>query len=424
MHEERNYSYFDQGSFSDLFANDIRDQSYAFLLPYPCTADWAHFPNNRSYLIQDGNSAATKVGYEKICQKEPWKNLAVLGDEMAGVLTEPPPAALLSYWREHLGFHYHNFEVLPQDTYCHDLNQSNRYRQLITLFPYDGLDPDRHAVDPDSHYHLLSKTALADMGVHYPLYQVFDFDQVRPEDVVLKTEYPYLIKTSHGLSGEGTYIIHDARDLDHCRSEVRRYLAIGLVQSVVVSDFVKHVVENYCVQFYVDKNGEPTLIGATTQLVTDTGEHLGGVIRYRETDMRKFFHKIAVISRFVQKHGYFGVVGVDILEDRDGQLHVIDANIRVNGSTPLCLLRHVLLAEDKETAKYSSDFCMDTNLDGVLLGLRPYLDRKDLTILSALERDVGGRTLCEIYGIVAGADVEAVQRIEQDLQKAGLYHTG
>jgi predicted MarR family transcription regulator len=84
----------------------------------------------------------------------------------------------------------------------------------------------------------------------------------------------------------------------------------------------------------------------------------------------------------------------------------------------------VLLAEDKETAKYSSDFCMDSNLDGVLHGLRQYLDRKDLTILSALERNDRGQTVCEIYGIVAGEDVEEVQHIEHKLQKLGLYHTG
>lgn len=420
MQHEWNFQYFRTGSFSALFEADVSADAHAFLLPYPCTATWAAYPNDRRYLIQDGNTDATKVGFDKICQKEPWKNLAVLGDDLPGILTEAPPPSLISYWREHFGFDYNNYQVLPQQSYCDELNDSERYRKLITLFPYDGLDKERHAVDPDSHYHLLSKTALADMGVHYPLYKVFDFRKVRPEDVELQAAYPYLIKTSHGLAGEGTYIIRNEADLEHCRKEVRRYLAVGLLDAVVVSDFVKNVVENYCVQFYVDRAGEPTLIGATNQLVTDTGEHLGGMIHYRETDMRKFFHKIAVISRFVHKHGYFGVVGVDILEDRDGQLHVIDANIRVNGSTPLCLQRHTLLAAGKEVAKYSTDYRMEGTVDSVLSRLRPWLERKDLTVLSLLEIPRDGQTGCDVYSIVAGETVAEMQRIETDLGKAGL----
>ena len=128
-----------------------------------------------------------------------------------------------------------------------------------------------------------------------------------------------------------------------------------LLNTIIVSEFVKNTVQNYCVQFYISKTGESTLIGTTVQLVTPEGTYLRGVIHYREIDMSKFFGMIAAIGQYAHQQGYFGFIGFDVLEDQDGQLYVIDANFRVNGSTPLCLQRHTLLGLGKEVAKYSSD---------------------------------------------------------------------
>lgn len=421
METEYDFSFFEEGSFSHLFSSDIEGERFGFVLNYPCTASWAIYPNNRKFLIQDGASEETKVSYEKLTQVEPWKIMSSLGDDIAGVVVEQPPEALVSYWRDFIGYGYDNILHLPRKVYCDELSRSDRIDRLITLFPFDHIAPEKHAVDPDVHYHLLSKTALAEMGVHYPHYKVFDLLAVRPEDVELQAEYPYLIKTSHGLSGEGTYIIREEGDLDLARREISAYLAQKLVQAVVVSDFVKNEVANYCVQFYVDKEGGTTLIGATNQLVTPTGEHLGGIIHYKELDMSKFYRKIAILSRFLHKHGYFGVVGVDILEDTEGQLHVIDANIRTNGSTPLCLQRYRMLEAGKEVAKYSSDYRMDTSLDEALSRLRPESEQRDVLVLSGTEIMEGGKKISRLCAVVAGEDVDELLAIENRLARKGLY---
>ncbi|MFB2970314.1 hypothetical protein ACE1CD_15175 [Aerosakkonema sp. BLCC-F183] len=80
MNSTSDFHYFQGNSFTDLFAQDIADAGYAFILNYPATASWAAYPNKQKYFIQDGSSEATKTSFDKICQKEPWKNLAVLGD--------------------------------------------------------------------------------------------------------------------------------------------------------------------------------------------------------------------------------------------------------------------------------------------------------------------------------------------------------
>jgi hypothetical protein len=137
--------------------------------------------------------------------------------------------------------------------------------------------------------------------------------------------------------------------------------------------------------------------------------------------MSKFFDMIAAVGGYAHQQGYFGVIGFDVLEDQDGQLYAIDANFRVNGSTPLCLQRHTLLGLGKEVATYSSDYRMDGTLDTILKTLKPELDRKDFIILSALEKVKYGKIYTEIYGIVSGETVEDMQHMEQKLQEKGLH---
>ncbi|MGE5660458.1 MAG: carbamoylphosphate synthase large subunit [Actinomycetota bacterium] len=424
MNSTDEFQFFQGNSFSELFASDLTDGQYGFILNYPATARWAAYPNIKKYFIQDGSSEASKTSFDKICQKEPWKNLAVLGDTLPGVVISPPPPLLLDYWREHLGFRYTNQEMLDCSIYLDELSQNSRFDKLITLFPFDRLKSEKHAVEPDIHYHLLSKVTLAELGVPCPKYSTYNLHQLSLEKIQLPDRFPYLIKTSHGLSGEGTYIIKDTSTLNYCLRELRKYLEIKLLDTIVVSEFIQNVVQNYCVQFYVNKAGRITLIGATSQLVTSEGNYLGGLIHYRETDMSKFLEMIAAIGKYAHQQGYFGVIGFDVLEDSEGQFFVIDANFRVNGSTPLCLQRHTLLGLGKEVAKYSSDYRMNGALDSVFMTLESELKRKDFIILSALEKSKYGKIYTDIYGIIAGETIKELQQIENSLQQKGLQTMG
>lgn len=423
MTSPTSFQFFQGNTLSDLFAQDISEANYALILNYPATASWAAYPNTQKYFVQDGSSESTKTSFDKICQKEPWKNLAVLGDRLPGIVISSPQKSLINYWREHFGFHDRQAERIDCSTYLDDLSQGNPIDRLITLFPFDHLLPEKHAVNPDTHYRLLSKATLSQLGVLCPIYQTYHLDQTPLDQIPLPAQFPYLVKTSHGLSGEGTYIIRSANDLNYCLEELKKYLKINLLETIIVSEFVKHEVNNYCVQFYVNKAGEITLIGVTQQLVSPEGNYLGGWIDYTR-DLSQFHQMIAAVGKSAHQQGYFGVIGFDVLEDRDGQLYVIDANFRINGSTPLCLQRHKLLKLNKTIAKYSSDYRMEGTLDTILTRLMPQIDRKDFLILSALEKVKYGKIYTEIYGIVTGETLEEMQQIEQNLYHQGLQIAG
>lgn len=419
MNSTYNFNYFQGSSLSELFAGDISDGRYGFILNYPATAKWAAYPNRKKYFIQDGSSEATKTSFDKICQKEPWKNLAVLGNIIPGIVIIEPPKSLINYWQEYFGFSEDNMSMLDCSTYLDDLSQSEQFDKLISLFPFDNLVPEKHAVNPDTHYHLLSKASLAEMGVKCPKYSTYNLHEVSLESINLSEHFPYLIKTSHGLSGEGTYIIKNPSDLNYCLEEIRKYREINLLDTIIVSEFVPNVVQNYCVQFYVSKGGEITLIGTTSQLVTEEGNYLGGVIDYNR-DLTVFFEMIGAIGDYAKKQGYFGIIGFDVLEDNQGEFYVIDANFRVNGSTPMCLQRHRLLEVGKQVAKYSSDYRMSGTLESIIKSLKTELERKDFIILSALEKAKYGNIYTEIYGIVSGETMEEMQAREEILQWKGL----
>lgn len=421
--EPHTFHFFQGDSLAALFAQDISDRHYTLLLNYPATASWAAYPNTKQYYLQDGSSESTKTSFDKICQKEPWKNLAVLGDSLPGVVISPPPSLLMQYWQEYFGDQQRQVQLMDCSTYLADLNQSDRIDRVITLFPFDHLLPEKHAVNSDTHYHLLSKATLTKLGVSCPTYQVYDLDQVSLDQVQLPSQFPYLIKTSHGLSGEGTYIIRNMSDLNYCLEELKKYLRINLLKTIIVSEFVKHEVNNYCVQFYVNKKGTITLIGVTQQLVSPEGNYLGGLIDYTN-DLSKFSEMIATVGQYAHQQGYFGIIGFDVLEDRDHQLYAIDANFRINGSTPLCLQRHQLLKLNKTIAKYSSDYRMQGSFDSILTTLKPRLERKDFLILSALEKVKYGKIYTEIYGIVTGETLQDMQQIEQSLHNQGLHLVG
>ena len=422
------FQYFTGATFSELFAGDITDAQYAFLLSYPSTASWSPYPNTLKYYIQDGHLEEKKVGFDRIRQKEPWKILAVLGNGLPGVMTARPPDILLSYWAETFGFTDKSMSILPHERWGHILNESPEYEKIITLFPYDLILPEKHAVLPNIHYELLSKCHLAEVCPRVPEYVVYDLKETRLDAIPFPKTFPYLIKTSHGLSGEGTYIIQNQDDFTFCMNELNTYLEVRLAESIVVMKFVPDIADNYCVQFYVSKTGLVTLIGATSQLVSPTGEHLGGVIRYEATDMTKFFDIIQRTAEYVSQKGYFGVIGVDILEDNQGQFHVIDANVRVNGSTPLCMQRNTLLAMGRETAKYSTDYGFEGDLAAVMDVYKQELSQRDFMILSALEYPPGQHPVypdisgvrTDIYGIVTGETPEHMIGNEKQLIDKGL----
>lgn len=71
---------------------------------------------------------------------------------------------------------------------------------------------------------------------------------------------------------------------------------------------------------------------------------LGGSITYSHQQgyQARFTDVMTKVCCFLHRYGYYGAVGIDILEDGEGKLWVVDLNVRPPGSLVLGLLRGFL----------------------------------------------------------------------------------
>lgn len=397
---------FEGNSISDLYAADTAEEKHAFMLSYPSTAQWEPFPNVNKFPIHDGGNQQDKVPEHIVKQKEPYRHLAVLGKGIPAFLTVLPPQELIGYWQEHFSMGLADIIALPKDSYCDVINASEW--KVITLFPFEHIAADKHAVNPDNHYFVLDKTTLPQMGIPLPPQQVIS-PHLLP---AYKDKIPFVVKTAQGLSGDGTFIIKTPADFDKCLQKVKDY---GL-QEVIMQQLVQNIKTNHGVQFYLSKQGKITFIGSSHQLTDAEGHYQGNVVSYSQMEMEKFLPIIKNVAAFLQQHGYFGIAGLDILEDTEGQLFVIDGNFRLTGATPQYMLKNDLMVAGFGHSKICTEYGYHGQLKDFLRSLKEELTGKIFTILSAYENN--GKT--EVYGITAGHSLKEISTNEQKLFAKGL----
>jgi hypothetical protein len=124
-------------------------------------------------------------------------------------------------------------------------------------------------------------------------------------------------------------------------------------------------------------------------------------------------------GKYAHENGYFGVIGIDILEDDNDNLWVIDGNIRINGTTPLHLMRPLLTPSGIAIAKFSTEWAFQGTLDETLSNLFSEISKQRFIILSAVE----SKEKTEIYGVSTGKNTKDQEQNEKQLAKKGLTIT-
>lgn len=403
-------------SLSDLYKEDTKDSSHTFLFPYPATGEWSTFPNKEKFLIQDGGK--DPVSHNVVHKKEAWRHAAILGDTLPGIVTEHIPELLLTYWKDTFGHHYKNIITLPEATYMEEINKGT-FGKMLTLFPYEHLKKEMHAVDPDSHYKVLSKKALMEMDIPTPAQQSISlenmamaYDEVRS---FLKEHTAAVLKTPHGLSGDGTWIIKNQEDLATAMEKVQFYHTHGKMDEVIIQECIDYK-NNFGAGFYVDKQGNMTVLGCNQQVVDAEGHFQGGMVDYNLTLPEEITVILKKAAAYLHENGYFGVAGLDILEGMTGEYFVIDGNIRLTGSLSLYVLQEKLKKLGISHAQFSTELSYEGSLDNALSTFKNELKEQKIVILSALE----GKMHTEIYGIITGKDGQNFMENKKYLAQKGL----
>lgn len=272
-----------------------------------------------------------------------------------------------------------------------DLKLDHPGEQLAVAMPLDSLARLPHVVHTDVHYDILSKACLATSGLPTPQSQVIhlvpsktvlsmattspgffpdslraftqnEIDSFQAQanlasqnalKPILAHALPFVLKQTMTVSGGGTYIAH---------TETQRQALISTLQSTVIpvllssctavnahlhpatlilSAYVR-AVNSYGLTFFVGRaDGACRFISCSNQEFDGAGFWTGGFIEYLEqADLEaRFGGTMRAVGGFLFARGYYGPVGIDVLEDAHGGQWVVDMNVRTPGSLPAGVLK-------------------------------------------------------------------------------------
>ncbi|KAL0476832.1 btrJ [Acrasis kona] len=318
-----------------------------------------------------------------------------------------PDPELINYWKSHLKS-CPKFTVVPEG--CPAPHEEGL--KHIVLFPHPDLSDDQYLVDPHVHYQLLSKEAILESKVKQPYSYIINTSY----ESIKTIKIPFVIKSTHGLSGDGTWLIHNEKDRDNLITIIqeRRY------ERMIVSDLVDDIVSNFCLQFYVSKQeGRDKYLGTTRQVVDVCGGWEGSNINFKEQEelKKKLSPVTKHLSNYLRSKGYFGVVGVDVLETKKGELLVIDLNPRVNGSTSLCLMSNHMSRIGRNAMSYIGEVkFVGMQPHDVMSCLKPHLDDYRIVILGLANLEDESATSC--YLALSAEDAAGLNDTEEFVKRA------
>ncbi|MCP5517733.1 MAG: ATP-grasp domain-containing protein [Verrucomicrobiales bacterium] len=349
---------------SDYYAADF--PSGVFLPEYPSSTNRrARFVNRERFLIHD---PVPPPEDRLVNVLGPHHLLSVWGGALAAAPGVPPPHALTAHWRERLG------TGLRMDGKAEG-------RPYITLFPLEALADAEHAVDPNAHYELLSKEAIPKIDCPQP-------------SAVPRGRYPCMLKISHGYSSLGNYVLRSGDDDDRVSALLaQRWPGARVVRT----ELIREICDEYCAQFYLSKAGDMDWLGVTGQLFDAGGRWDGAQVHcdLQEVLQRELDPVVRPVAVYLHRHGYAGVVGVDVVRDGAGQLWVVDLNPRINGSTPLLLMSKAMGRRGWSSGWYAPSRRFRGSVGGLLAAARK-LSPGEIVVLSYAAEESGRFTACHL----------------------------
>lgn len=161
---------------------------------------------------------------------------------------------------------------------------------------------------------------------------------------------PYVLKLTQSLSSVGTSIVTTEDQRSEAINKIRRILMAYLpritkdnahlyTMTLILSDLIPG--KTMALNFFVRRDGSYEFSGACHQLSTGMSGRQNTAITYPDQEKlhAQYDATLASTSKLLQKEGYYGQVGVDIMEDDKGNQYVIDANVRTALSMLLYLLK-------------------------------------------------------------------------------------
>lgn len=160
---------------------------------------------------------------------------------------------------------------------------------------------------------------------------------IDPADVAaLGVDESWVLKVCSDGSSGGGYGVYVHR----AGSAIAQPSFVQSGAELVVEEYLD-LVENWCVQFCVEAIGAPRLLGATEQIISDSGAYGGSRVGGTVLPPPAVELCRAVVER-ARELGFIGYCGIDTGLTSSGEVKVFDLNFRINASTPALLVLNAI----------------------------------------------------------------------------------
>lgn len=279
-----------------------------------------------------------------------------------------PKRVLIEHWVRKLGKKY-------EPKFCGV--GSNKIH--LVQFPMNGLKPHLHVMDPIQMYRIFSKKLIEE--INCPQAQVYTEENVT---------FPCLVKSSLTVAGRAVFRCYNRESFD---TVIKDHHDKNI--PYVINKLVTNVENEFCVQYYVSKDGTHHFVGATQPMFSKDGIWVGSNVDLEKQPLlaKKFDPTIKPVADKLRDMGFYGYVGMDVLVDKNNEQYVVDINPRLNHSTPLLLGGLKFQMKGWTHGIYLQDFTEFMGSEDDLIKAAESIENGDVLVLTCARTNNCDKTL-------------------------------
>jgi len=193
-------------------------------------------------------------------------------------------------------------------------------------------------------------------------------------------DFPFVVKVANSSSGDGVQVCFSERDLILAKSRFK-----NVPDAIMIDQYI--LGQNIGVQFGMTPSGEFDVIGMNSQIVSDYGEFVGGIVRADDEipfDIKKMLNE--KFSLVLKDNNWNGVGGIDFIDNK-----AIDLNARQTAMTWLIFQQANGLLRGKNALAFNGQIFGD--IDDIKQKLSKYAmqggDMQVLNIAALIATKVG-----------------------------------
>ncbi len=205
------------------------------------------------------------------------------------------------------------------------LDEEVRDRYLIDPRITAGLNDKKNAAEIFPADHMIPEYARCNNGQ--------EFAALSAESM----QYPCVVKISSSSAGDGVRLCKNPVEFTAAQQQFGNSEGMIIIQKMIDIDReteVKFVVHE-------DRNQSAELLGYSDEITGTNGEYLGGIIKNEQIPDAMMQRVFASMQRDVlpraREKGWYGVGGVGVLMDKEGEFYYCDPNFRMTAMMPQVL---------------------------------------------------------------------------------------